>query len=77
MLTSKFQTLFLKQWMHISPRDYRYEQVLVVFDGGINEEPGSLVVFKKKSDPWVDLDLLYTMAATYFDNMWVQFFLAN
>ena len=35
----------------------------------MNEEPGQLAVSKKKSEGDV--------AATYFDNMWVRFYLGN
>ena len=48
--TSKFQTLFLKQWMDCLPRNYRYEQHTVVLEGGINEETGELAISKKNSE---------------------------
>ena len=49
-LTSKFQTLFLKQWMDCLPRNYRYEQITGVLEDGINEETGELAISKKKSE---------------------------
>ena len=39
------------------------------FIDGINEEAGQLAIFKKKSEGYVGY--------TYFDNMWVRFFLGN
>ena len=36
--------------MHYLPQDHSYEQITVVLEGGINEEPGKLAIFKKKSE---------------------------
>ena len=35
--------------MHCLPWNYRYEQITVVLEGGINKETGELAISKKKS----------------------------